>query len=79
MQDYFQTELSKIALLSLEMSSIQKLLSEKGKPMVAYDSYVYTLERTLTNKLIFRCKNRDCKGKIQLIVICRIEMNINIS
>ena len=47
--------------------------------MVAYDSYIYTLERTLTNKLIFRCQNRDCKGKIQLIVICRIELNINIS
>ena len=33
--------LSKIALLSLEMSSIQKLLSEKGKPMFAYDSCLH--------------------------------------
>ena len=47
--------------------------------MVACDSYVYTLERTLANKLIFRCQNRDYKGKIQLILICRIELNINIS
>ena len=61
------------------MSSIEKLLSEKGKAMVAYDSYVYMLERTMTNKLIFRCQNRDCKSKIQLSMICRIELNINIS
>ena len=60
------------------MLSIQKLLSEKGKPMIAYDSYVYTLERTMADKLIFRCQRRDCKGKIQLIKIFRIELNINI-
>ena len=60
------------------MSSIQKLLSEKGKPIVAYDSYIYTLERTLTNKLIFRCQNRDCKGKIQLIMMCRIVMGFRL-
>ena len=77
-QESFQTKLSKIALLSLEISLIQKLLSEKGKAMVAYDRYVYALERTMTNKLIFRCHNRDCQGKVQLIVICRIELNINI-
>ena len=47
--------------------------------MVAYDSYVYTLERTATNKLISRRQNRDCKGKIQFSVICCIELNINIS
>ena len=47
--------------------------------MIAYDSYVYTLERTMANKLLFRCQNRDCNVKIQLIIICRIELNINIS
>ena len=43
--------------------------------MLAYNSYVYTLERTMTNKLIFRCQNRDWKGKIQLIM----KLNVNIS
>ena len=63
LQDYFQTKLSQIAPPNLEMSSIQKLLSEKGKPMVAYDSYVNTLERTMTNQLIFKWQNRDCKNR----------------
>ena len=32
--------------------------------MVLHESYIYTLERTTATNLIFRCKNRDCKGKI---------------
>ena len=44
------------------MSQITQLVSEKGKKMLLHESY--TLERTTATKLIFRCKNRDCKGKI---------------
>ncbi|CAF4368619.1 unnamed protein product [Rotaria sp. Silwood2] len=31
--------------------------------MLLYESYIYTLERSTTNKLIFRCRNRDCKAR----------------
>ena len=44
------------------MSLIEKLLSEKGKPMVVHACYIYTQERTTTTKIIFRCQNRSCKG-----------------
>ncbi|CAF4785586.1 unnamed protein product, partial [Rotaria sp. Silwood2] len=40
---------------------MQKLTTEKGKPMLLHESYIYTVERTTTTKLIFRCQNRDCK------------------
>ena len=46
------------------MSQITQLVSEKGKKMLLHESYIYTLERITATKLIFRCKNRDCKGKI---------------
>jgi FLYWCH zinc finger domain len=58
------------------MSQIQKLLSEKGKPMVLHVGYIYTLERTATEKLIFRCQNRNCKGKGTLYNHNLIELNI---
>lgn len=45
------------------MSAIHKFLSEKGKPMLGYEGYVYTLERKTDAKMIFRCQNRDSKGK----------------
>jgi hypothetical protein len=45
------------------MSTINKFSSEKGKPMLGYEGYVYTLERKTDAKMIFRCQNRDCKGK----------------
>ncbi|CAM4825423.1 unnamed protein product [Rotaria magnacalcarata] len=42
------------------MSQIEKLLSEKGKPLLLHEGYIYSVERTTTTKLIFRCQNRDC-------------------
>ena len=49
------------------MSNIQKIVSEKGKFMIVYEGFVYTLERTTETKLIFRCKNRSCKGTVKPI------------
>ena len=49
--------------ISTNMSQIQKLTSEKGKPMIFHEGFVYTLERTTETKLIFRCQNRNCKDK----------------
>lgn len=48
------------------MSRIQKMFSQKGKPLVVHCGFIYTLERTTTGKCIFRCQNRDCKGKLIL-------------
>ena len=45
------------------MSTITKLTSEKGKMMLGYEGFIYTLERQSETKMIFRCKNRDCKGR----------------
>ncbi len=47
------------------MSIIQKFSSEKGKAMLGYEGYIYTLERKTDAKSIFRCQNRDCKGKFK--------------
>lgn len=44
---------------------IKKFKSEKGKEMLGYEGYIYTLERKTDVKLIFRCQNRDCKGMIK--------------
>ena len=44
------------------MSLIEKLLSEKGKPIIAHAGYIYTQENITTSKLIFRCQVRTCKG-----------------
>ena len=33
--------------------------------MLDYEGYTYTLERKTDVKLIFRCQNRDCKGKMK--------------
>ena len=35
--------------------------------MIAHEGFIYTLERTTEAKLIFRCKNRNCKGRFELI------------
>ena len=43
---------------------IHKLTNEKGRIVLGYEDYVYTLERKNSVKLIFRCQNRDCRGKI---------------
>ena len=32
------------------MSLIEKLLSEKGKPMISHADYIYTQEKTTTEK-----------------------------
>lgn len=45
-----------------KMSTINKLSSEKGKPILGYEGYMYTLERKTDVKMIFRCQNRSCKG-----------------
>ncbi|CAM4875287.1 unnamed protein product [Rotaria socialis] len=42
---------------------IKKFTSENGKAVIGYEGYVYTLERKTDVKLIFRCQNRDCKGR----------------
>jgi hypothetical protein len=45
------------------MSTIIKLTSEKGKPMLGYEGFIYTLDRQTETKMIFRCQNRDYKGR----------------
>ncbi|CAF2176293.1 unnamed protein product [Rotaria magnacalcarata] len=45
------------------MSQIEKLLSVKEKPMILHGGHFYTIERTTTTKIIFRCQNRDCKAR----------------
>ena len=45
-------------------ATIHKLTSEKGRIVLAYEEYIYTLERKTNVKLIFRCQNRVCRGKI---------------
>ena len=45
-------------------ATIHKLTSEKGRIVLGYEDYIYTLERKTNFKLIFRCQNRDCGGKI---------------
>ena len=45
------------------MSTIKRLASEKGELMLGYEGYIYTKERKNDEKIIFRCKNRGCKGK----------------
>ena len=37
---------------NISMSLIEKLLSEKGKPIVVHAGYIYTQGRTTTTKLI---------------------------
>ena len=51
-----------------KMCQIKEIVSEKGKRMLLHESYIYTLERTTTRKLIFRCRNPVCKGKIMLLI-----------
>ena len=45
--------------------TIKKFKSEKGKDIPGYEGYMYTLERKTDVKLIFRCQNRDCNGKMK--------------
>ena len=47
------------------MSEIKRLLTEKKKPMLGYKGYLYTVDKTKEDKILFRCKNRDCKGKFK--------------
>ncbi|CAF4590206.1 unnamed protein product [Rotaria socialis] len=58
------------------MSQIEQLSSVKGKPMILHEGYIYTIERTTKTKSIFRCKNRDCKGKYALNINQIIQMKI---
>ena len=49
-------------------ATIHKLTSEKGRIVLAYEVYNYTLERKTNVKLIFRCQSRDCRDKIINII-----------
>ncbi len=44
----------KLSSTTIYRCLIQKLLSEKGKPIFVYAGYIYTVERTTTTKVIFR-------------------------
>ena len=46
------------------MSAIQKLLPEKETLMITHLGYTYTKEKETTAKIIFRCQNGSCKGKL---------------
>ncbi len=35
--------------------------------MIVHNGFVYTLERATETKLIFRCKNRSCRGTLKSI------------
>jgi hypothetical protein len=59
-----QVELIKsTATNRLIMPTIAKRTSEKGKAMLGYEGFIYTLERKTDEKLILRSHNRDCKGQ----------------
>ena len=58
------------------MSQIEKLLSVKGKSMILHGGHIYTVERGTTTKLIFRCQNRDCKGKLASNINQLVQMKI---
>ncbi|CAM4928514.1 unnamed protein product [Rotaria socialis] len=47
----------------MSTQAIKKLKTEKGKDMLSYEGYIYTLERKTDVKLIFRSQRRDCKGR----------------
>ena len=49
---------------AMATATIHKLTSEKGRIVLGYEDYIYTLERKANVKLIFQCQNRDCRGKI---------------
>ena len=51
------------------MSLIEKLLSEKRKPVVLHTAYIYTQERPKTANLLVRCPNRI--PVIQLLIKAR--------
>lgn len=72
----FLTHIIQYELLSKKMSQIEKLTTEKGKSMLLYEGFIYTVERTTTTKLILRCHNRDCKGMVILNINQLIEIKI---
>ena len=57
-------ELFKHKQSAMATATIHKLTSEKGRIVLVYEDYIFTLERKTKVKLIFRCQNRDCRGKI---------------
>ena len=50
------------------MSQIQTLVSGTGKSMLLHESYVYSRKRSTATKLIFRRRNLDCEGKLNLLI-----------
>ena len=48
---------------SERMCTTVKLTSEKGKPMLDYEGFIYTLDRQTEAKMISRCQDRDYKGR----------------
>lgn len=43
--------------------ALEYLESEKGKRMLAYEGYLYHIERKSAHKEIWRCSDRTCKGR----------------
>lgn len=43
--------------------ALEFLESEKGKRMLAYEGYLYHIERKSAQKEIWRCCDRTCKGR----------------
>ena len=48
---------------------MEKLLSNQDKPLLVHDGFIYTVERTTDSKILFRCRNRACKGKFIFNII----------
>jgi hypothetical protein len=55
------TTTNRLIMPTIEKFTSEKLTSEKKKAMLGYGGYIYTLEQNTDEKLIFRCRNRDCK------------------
>ena len=57
-------ELFKHKQNAMATAAVHKLTNEKGRIVHGDEDYIYTLERKTNVKVIFRCQNRDCRGKI---------------
>ncbi|CAF2142341.1 unnamed protein product, partial [Rotaria magnacalcarata] len=41
-------------------STMSFVLSQKGKPLLVMDDYVFRLNKTTNTTKYYRCENRDC-------------------
>ncbi|KAG0433827.1 hypothetical protein DMUE_5385 [Dictyocoela muelleri] len=59
-------------MVKLNHDKIEKILSERSKEIILFNGNSYNMHKNIKNGIVWRCRDRSCKG----VIILNYENNI---